>query len=136
MAFQAIANAAKAKAAAPATPEAEERYRRIVAAMQARQGGGAPQMPQAPPTPPIAPAATAPPPGARPQSPNVRQTAHDREEAARLAASRQGGALSGLFEDGNSLLRAVVASEVLAPPLGLRENPNWLIRRPPNEPST
>lgn len=44
------------------------------------------------------------------------------------------GVLSGLFEDGKGLLRAVVAAEVLAPPLSLREQSNW--SPPPNAPST
>ena len=62
-----------------------------------------------------------------------KSTAHDREEA--WAHARTSGPLSGLFEDGNSLLRAVVAAELLGPPIALRENPLWQIRRP-NEPST
>jgi hypothetical protein len=47
---------------------------------------------------------------------------------------RPTGVLSGLFEDGKGLLRAVVAAEVLAPPLMLREQSNW--SPPPNAPST
>jgi len=61
------------------------------------------------------------------------QTAHDSEEAR--AAARMSGPLSGLFEDGNSLVRAVVAAELLGPPIALRENQLWQIRRP-NERST
>ena len=77
-------------------------------------------------------APVAPPPQAqRPQQPKL--TAHDREEARAHVASS--GPLSGLFEDGNSLLRAVVAAELLGPPVALRENPLWQIRRP-NEAST
>jgi hypothetical protein len=122
-------------------PAARERYERMLEALQQRRAA---QMPAPPPAPgpaaaPVAPpappprAATPPPAPARPP----KQTAHDREEAARAAAARaKGGSIVGLFEDGNSLLRAVVASEVLSPPLALRENPNWLKRRPPNEPST
>lgn len=62
-----------------------------------------------------------------------KSTAHDREEAR--AQVRASGPLSGLFEDGNSLVRAVVAAELLGPPIALRENPLWQIPRP-NEPST
>ncbi|MDQ2663773.1 MAG: hypothetical protein M3Y18_07050, partial [Candidatus Eremiobacteraeota bacterium] len=47
---------------------------------------------------------------------------------------RPTGLLSGLFESGKGLLRAVVAAEVLAPPLTLREQSNW--SPPPNAPST
>ncbi len=61
------------------------------------------------------------------------QTAHDKEEAR--AAARMSGPLGGLFEDGNSLVRAVVAAELLGPPIALRENQLWQIRRP-NERST
>ena len=46
----------------------------------------------------------------------------------------QAGALQGMFEDGNTLLRAVIASEVLGPPASLRENHFW--NRQPNEPLT
>ena len=35
------------------------------------------------------------------------------------------GPLQGLFEGGNSLVRAVVAAELLSPPLSLRENAYW-----------
>ncbi|GAC1656308.1 MAG: hypothetical protein NVS9B12_07950 [Vulcanimicrobiaceae bacterium] len=60
-------------------------------------------------------------------------TAHDKEEARALIQGS--GPLSGLFEDGNSLVRAVVAAELLGPPIALRENQLWQIRRP-NERST
>jgi hypothetical protein len=47
---------------------------------------------------------------------------------------RPNAPLQGMFEDGNTLLRAVVASEVLAPPRALRgENALWSLQ--PNEPS-
>lgn len=46
----------------------------------------------------------------------------------------QAGALQGMFEDGNTLLRAVIASEVLGPPASLRENHFW--NQQPNEPLT
>ena len=74
---------------------------------------------------------------AAPQAPRSakrpKETAHDMEEAR--IALRQSGPLSGLFEDGNSLLRAVVAAELLGPPVAMRENQLWQIRRP-NERST
>ena len=35
------------------------------------------------------------------------------------------GVLGGLFEDGKSVLRAVVAAEILAPPRALREDAHW-----------
>jgi hypothetical protein len=47
-----------------------------------------------------------------------------------------------MFEDGNSLLRAIVASEILGPPVALRDAQDRLVRehdhwiQPPNEPST
>jgi hypothetical protein len=68
-----------------------------------------------------------------PRAAAPKSTAHDREEAR--AQVRPSGPLSGLFEDGNSLLRAVVAAELLGPPIALGENPLWQIRRP-KEPST
>jgi hypothetical protein len=48
-------------------------------------------------------------------------------------APERTGALQALFEDGNSLLRAIVAAEVLGPPAALREHTRWNQR--PNEPS-
>jgi hypothetical protein len=38
------------------------------------------------------------------------------------------------LKDGNSLLRAIIASEILGPPAALRENHLWT--QQPNEPST
>lgn len=42
--------------------------------------------------------------------------------------------LQGMFADGNTLLRAVIAGEVLGKPAALRENTHWSLQ--PNEPST
>jgi hypothetical protein len=55
-----------------------------------------------------------------------------REKPPKIPA--QAGALEGMFEDGNTLLRAIVASEVLGPPAAMRENNRWNQR--PNEAST
>jgi hypothetical protein len=57
-------------------------------------------------------------------------------------APEKGAVLQGMFEDGNSLLRAVIAAEVLGPPVALRqtyertaeERHFW--KQQPNEPST
>ena len=35
------------------------------------------------------------------------------------------GPLDGLFESGDNVLRAIVAAEILSPPLALRESSNW-----------
>lgn len=51
----------------------------------------------------------------------------------RAAPVRPAGLLQGMFEDGNSLLRAVIAAEVLNPPAALREPGLW--NQQPNEPS-
>jgi len=47
---------------------------------------------------------------------------------------RKSGALQTMFQDGNTLLKAIVASEVLGPPAAERENHLWT--QQPNEPST
>jgi hypothetical protein len=41
--------------------------------------------------------------------------------------------LQGMFADGNSLLRAIIAAEVLGPPPSLKEHHFWSLQ--PNEPS-
>jgi hypothetical protein len=71
----------------------------------------------------------------RPQSPSAAPPPPEAAPAAhpRQAPARPAGLLHGLFEDGNSLLRAVVAAEVLQPPLALREPALWI--QQPNEPS-
>ena len=106
--------------------------RQAIAAQKARMEAEARQaQPVTPPVLPDTAAVAAPAPPPRPAPPKM--TAHDREEARGVV--RASGPLSGLFEDGNSLLRAVVAAELIGPPIALRENPLWQIRRP-NEPST
>jgi hypothetical protein len=42
-----------------------------------------------------------------------------------IPAAHRAGGLRGLFEDGNSLVRAVIAAEVLGPPVALREQSHW-----------
>ncbi|MFN2449806.1 MAG: hypothetical protein ABR508_08440 [Candidatus Baltobacteraceae bacterium] len=66
---------------------------------------------------------------AAPPAPAAPKTA---SRAERLQQAPVPGGLQGLFEDGNTLLRAIVASEVLAPPRALRENVLWSLE--PNEP--
>ena len=115
------------------------RYGKMLADLQARAN-----QPVAPIVPPVlapnAPVAPRPAAAARPDAQDFRSTApaaapkdtaHDKEEA-NLRRKRIGGSgsLSGLFETGNDLLRAVVAAEVIAPPIALRENLHWQIRRP------
>ena len=82
---------------------------------------------QAPLPPPVVvrPAAPAAAPAAPPQAPTPTVSPHH---------SPQAGPLQSMFEDGNSLLKAIVASEVLGPPAALREHHLW--NRSPNEPST
>lgn len=95
----------------------------ILAALEAL---GAQNKPQAAPAPaPPAPAPKKPAPKAvQPQA----QEPHPTQQHA------PAGAFQGLFEDGNTLMRAIVASEVLGPPAALRENHFW--NRQPNEPLT
>jgi len=50
------------------------------------------------------------------------------------APARKSGPLQGMFQDGNTLVRAILATEVLGPPAALRENHLWI--QQPNEPST
>ncbi|MBV9272054.1 MAG: hypothetical protein JO165_13250 [Candidatus Eremiobacteraeota bacterium] len=47
--------------------------------------------------------------------------------------SQLDGGLVPLFEDGKSIIRALVAAEVLGPPVAMREPSTWSLR--PNEPS-
>ena len=92
-----------------------ERYQRILADLRARTAGVPSAVPpEAPPAQPTrAPVAKpAPPPSPRPQPlPEPLRSQH--------------GPLQGLFEGGKSLLRAVVAAELLDRPLALRENAHW-----------
>jgi hypothetical protein len=96
----------------------------IMAALEALGSGSElrrPPAPQQPPQPPKAPAPAPPVQAAPPLAP------------PRQAPAHAAGLLQGLFEDGNSLLRAVIAAEVLQPPLALRETALWI--QQPNEPS-
>ena len=65
----------------------------------------------------------------RPADPKPQPLPGAREHHARA----QAGGLEAMFEDGNSLLRAIVASEILGPPAALKEHHLW--NQPPNEPS-
>jgi hypothetical protein len=78
-----------------------------------------PPVPAAPP--PVAPPSAS---GTRPKKP----------QAAAPEAAADGAGLQSIFQDGNSLVRAIIASEVLGAPVSLRENHHW--NQPPNEPST
>ena len=80
------------------------------------------------------PAAQTQPAPAAPKPPPVRVQTPAAAPAAHAAAPvRATGLLQGMFEDGNSLLRAVIAAEVLGPPAALREPGLW--NQQPNEPS-
>ncbi len=39
--------------------------------------------------------------------------------------TRPAGALHGFFQDGKSLRRAIIASEIFGPPVALKENSHW-----------
>jgi hypothetical protein len=96
----------------------EQQKKAEAAQAPARASVPPPVVPQAPPAPPAAapvrPVQVSPPAQAAPQaSPAL---------------------LQGMFEDGNSLLRAIIAAEVLGPPSALKEHHFW--NRQPNEPST
>jgi hypothetical protein len=89
------------------------------------------------PTPPFAPTAAAPPSVAPPAAAGAPPS----RVPAQGGVPAQGSVLQGMFEDGNSLLRAVIAAEVLGPPVALRqtyersaEEPHFW-KQQPNEPS-
>jgi len=111
----------------------DSRYGQMLAALQDKNAAQPVMPPVLPQNAPVAPRPDAQDYAAPKRAAPPQSTAHDREEAE--SGRRSSGPLSGLFEDGNSLVRAVVASELLGPPIALRENPLWQIRRP-NEPST
>lgn len=84
---------------------------------------------------------------AQPPIPPVGNAAHVSDKRVRAAqtppppapappvhAGQSDGGLLALFEDGKSLVRALVAAEVLGPPIALREPSLW--SQPPNERST
>lgn len=102
----------------------------VIAAMELRR-----KNPQAAPAPAIVvpvPAAGAPAAPAPPAAPRKAENAEHRPPAA--------GPLQAMFEDGNSLLKAIVASEIVGTPIALRdgqdyplwEHRNWNLS--PNEP--
>jgi hypothetical protein len=112
----------KAQAGQAQSPEAPaERYRRILDDLRARSAAppfgapsaAAPQQPAPPPRPAPPPAPAPPPSSPEPVLSKVEGPAPKR------------GPLHGLFEGGNSLVRAVVAAELLDRPLALRENAYW-----------
>lgn len=104
----------------------DERYERILAELQARSAArsGAP---------PIVPQAPAQPSGEQAQTRPRPQPIAPQKPVIVAAAAARGSVLQGLLEDGNSLLRAVVAAELLSLPLALRESTNWQIK-PRNNP--
>ena len=109
----------KAQAGPAQPPETSaERYRRILDDLRARSAAppfGAPSAaPPQQPAPPPKPAPAPPPPPPAPVLSKVEGP-----------PASQHGPLRGLFEGGNSLLRAVVAAELLDRPLALRENAYW-----------
>lgn len=120
LALQAAARSAAAKrepAGSGAGGIPGERYERVLRAMRAPQGAApapvstvAPAQPRPMPLPvvPAAPTIVAP------------------------VASRPAG-LGEMFRDGKTLLRAVIAAEVLGPPRALQESFYWRTSRP-NEP--
>ena len=83
------------------------------------------------PAPPSGAAASAPA-SARPSAPAQTPAPVHAEHAEHAAKNLP---LQAMFEDGNSLLRAIVAAEILGPPAALRpaqESTSW--NRLPNEP--
>ena len=123
LALKALEEKKAAQAGQPQAVETSaERYRRILDDLRVRGaappfGGPSAAPPQQPaPTEPVLSrveglAKPAPPPPAPPEPVERRPLQH--------------GPLHGLFEGGNSLLRAVVAAELLDRPLALRENAYW-----------
>jgi len=98
------------------------------ALMRARQAAPQAPAPQAA-VPPAAPVPPKPPVSVRPPEP-----AAPAASAVSAAAPRpRAGLVQAMFEDGNSLLKAVAAAEILGPPAALREHHLW--NHSPNEPS-
>jgi hypothetical protein len=100
-----------------------------------------PSQPVRMPQPVRIPRAAAPPPLAQPAQPAPAPVPPPIVAAPPLAphqpahVARSGsGAIRGMFEGSATLVRAIVASEVLGPPLALREHTTWSPRR--SEPST
>ena len=107
-----------AEKSAPSGQPAEaaaERYQQILEALRARAVAPPEAVPSAaggqPQTAPVPPPRPSPPPSPPPSQPPPHRQEH--------------GPLQGLFEGGNSLVRAVVAAELLDRPLALRENAYW-----------
>lgn len=72
------------------------------------------------PAQPPRPAAPAPAPPAATADPGTRNDQPVFPSAPHPAHRAAAGPLQAMFEDGNSLLRALVASEILGPPIALR----------------
>jgi len=102
--------------AAAARESPAERYQRVLDDLRARTAGreGPSTTPQAPP---VAPRAA--------PAPKAVVTPKPSPPAAVAPSQAYRGPLQGLFEGGNSLVRAVVAAELLDRPLALRENAHW-----------
>ncbi|HZZ65586.1 MAG TPA: hypothetical protein VFE17_08820 [Candidatus Baltobacteraceae bacterium] len=103
----------------------------ILAALDAlaEQRRGTPAPPQAP-----RPVSAGTPPG-RPIPAPARPAAQTSAPPSHIEAPAQENrapVLQGMFADGNSLLRAIIAAEVLGPPVSLKEHSFW--NRQPNEP--
>lgn len=101
--------------------EALSQVRNSGAAAQTSRPGGTVVPPPIPPRPAPAPPAAAPVPA---PSSQVAPAGHEDRVPP----------LQGMFADGNSLLRAIIAAEVLGPPASLKELTFW--NPQPNEPST
>lgn len=122
LALQAAARgaAAKRQSAGPSTGTVPaERYQQVLGAMGAREGAASAAVST------VVPAQARPVPVAA--APPAQTTAKVAPGASRAAG------LGEMFRDGKSLLRAVIAAEVLGPPRALQESFYWQTSRP-NEP--
>jgi hypothetical protein len=104
----------------------------ILAVLTALKENAEQQQAAAAPAAPAAPASPAPAPAPAPQA--VQRVAPEHNVPSRERPARAAHPLQGMFEDGNSLLQAIIAAEVLGPPAALREHSHW--KQQPNEPST
>src|SRR5579872_2982950 len=111
---------------------AMELARRKAAAAQSARAAATASSPTAPVTAQTPPAPQTAAPVASPQA-AAAQPSSPQPPASLPHHAAQAGPLQTMFEDGNSLLKAIVASEILGPPAALRERHLW--NQPPNEPS-
>lgn len=117
LALDAFAKKTQPAGRSPDQEAINERYQRILADLRARAASLEPA--RTAPEPPLSVR-----PVAQPQRP-AEQPPPPSPPPAAVPSHGHRHALQGLFEGGNSLMRAVVAAELLDRPLALRESAPW-----------